>query len=69
MNFEHFIITRFNLPIYSKTKSGNISSTETKYLDNRFKLFMNYCLPSIKQQTCQNFKWLVLFDINTPDEY
>ena len=69
MKFEHFIITRFNLPIYSKIKNGNVCSTMIEYLDNRFLLFLKYCLPSIKQQTCQDFKWLVLFDANTPKVY
>lgn len=30
-------------------------------------LFESYTLPSIKQQTCQDFTWLCLFDINTPE--
>lgn len=32
-------------------------------------LFENYCLPSVKKQTNQNFIWFVFFDINTPDSF
>src|SRR5690606_19063161 len=32
-------------------------------------LFLNYCFPSVKNQSCQNFKWLVFFDIGTPKKY
>lgn len=69
MRFNHFIITRFNLPIWSQTKAGKISTIEDTYLQDRFHLFEKFCLPSIEQQTCQDFKWLVLFDINTPDYF
>ena len=69
MKFEHFIITRFNLPIYSKIKTGTISSLNDNYIEERLHLFMNYCLPSIIQQSTQKFKWLVLFDERTPSKY
>lgn len=66
MTFEHFIITRFNLPIYKSTKAGEVSSTDEDYLTRRMDIFKTFCLPSIIQQSCQHFKWLVLFDKNTP---
>ena len=69
MIFEHFIITRFNLPIYNRTKAGSVSSIDIEYLRQRFDIFERYCMPSIQQQSCQNFKWLVLFDENTPLEF
>ena len=41
----------------------------TKWLEHRFTLFEKYCLPSIKNQTCQDFEWIVLFDSMTPDSF
>lgn len=71
MTFEHYIITRFNLPVFAMkvNKAVTSSACSEEYLSNRFPIFENYCLPSIKNQTCQNFKWLVLFDSNTPDRF
>ena len=71
MTFQHYIITRFNLPVFAKkvNKAVTDSSCSDEYLSKRFPIFENYCFPSIKNQTCQNFKWLVLFDNNTPDRF
>lgn len=67
MTFEHYIITRFNLPIFQPKVNGiEYSSCSEEYLQYRFDLFEKYCMPSIINQTCQNFKWLVLFDARTP---
>ena len=65
---QHFILTRFNLLLWNKDKEGAKVRT-TKWLKHRFLLFEKYCLPSIKHQTCQNFKWIVLFDNTTPERY
>ena len=40
-----------------------------EWLEHRFILFERYCLPSINNQSCQNFDWIVLFDSNTPDRF
>lgn len=68
--FQHFIITRFNLrrADWKTTKNSEEVLTET-WLKNRFTLFENYCLPSVKKQKNQNFKWLVFLDTNTPEIY
>lgn len=65
---QHFILTRFNLLLFNKDKEGNKVRT-IKWLDHRFLLFEKYCLPSVKNQTCQEFTWIVLFDSSTPDKY
>ena len=39
------------------------------YLEERFYLFEKYTLPSIKNQTNQNFTWLVLFHRKTPEKF
>lgn len=65
---QHFILTRFNLRLWNRDKSG--SSVRTReWLEHRFSLFERYCLPSIIGQTCHDFTWIVLFDSQTPDEY
>ena len=70
MTFEHYIVTRFNLPIFQAKVGGESSkSCDRAYLQYRFDLFEKYCMPSIVNQTCQNFKWLVLFDANTPQTF
>lgn len=65
--FQHVLITRFNLRLeeWNTTKHGDAILSE-KWLAHRFELFETYCLPSVKQQTNQNFIWLVCFDTQTP---
>lgn len=65
---QHFILTRFNLLLWNKDKEGNKVRTKG-WLEHRFLLFEQYCLPSIKNQTCQNFEWIVLFDSTTPEPF
>lgn len=65
---QHFFLTRFNILLWQKDKEGQNVRT-TKWLDHRFLLFEKYCLPSIKNQTCQDFDWVVLFDSTTPERY
>nr|WP_321245838.1 glycosyltransferase [uncultured Psychroserpens sp.] len=67
---EHYLITRFNLKNenWHNPDSDNHVLSNT-WLDERFSIFETYCLPSIKNQTNTNFKWLVCFDIDTPELY
>jgi hypothetical protein len=68
--FDHFIITRFNLTqtIWKNDKKGQIVNNMS-WLQKRYELFERYCFPSIQLQTEQNFKWLVYFDVETPDVF
>ena len=68
LELQHFILTRFNILLWNKAKDGRKVRT-TKWLEHRFALFEKYCLPSIKNQTCQGFEWIVLFDSMTPDRF
>lgn len=68
MDCQHFILTRFNLLLWDKAKDDRKVRT-IKWLEHRFSLFEKYCLPSVKNQTCQDFEWIVLFDSMTPDNY
>lgn len=65
---QHFILTRFNLLLWNRDKEGAKVRT-TKWLEHRFSLYEQYCLPSIIGQTCQDFEWIVLFDIMTPERF
>ncbi|PHR70577.1 MAG: hypothetical protein COA67_08100 [Lutibacter sp.] len=68
--FQHYIITRFNLrrDDWNTTKNNEVVLSDS-WLEERFELFENYCFPSVKNQTNQHFKWLVFFDVNTPEIY
>lgn len=65
---QHFILTRFNILLWSKDKEGN-AVRNVQWLEHRFALFKQYCLPSLMHQTCQNFEWIVLFDSKTPERF
>ena len=68
---EHFIIIRFsvifkNSPEFKKKKSLLLSK---KRLDFRFNLFEKFCLPSLKNQTLNDFKIIIIYDKNLDLEY
>lgn len=56
------ILTRFNILSGSNFTLG----LDYDWLSNRFELFDSFCYPSVRNQTNQNFKWLVFFDSATP---
>ncbi len=61
--FQHFILTRFNLRKkgWDETKSQSKALTHS-WMENRLKLFEQYCYSSIKAQNKKDFEWLVFFD-------
>lgn len=61
--FDHFFLTKFNVRSFPDKKPG----CDPVWLENRFKLFDQYCFPSVHNQSNQNFKWLVFFDADTPE--
>lgn len=70
MNFRHFIITRFNLKYpgnaWDKDRLGNSVLTD-EWLAARVDLFLKYCLPSVQNQSNDNFQWLIYFNTGTND--
>ena len=66
-NFQHFVITRFNL----KKFEFGIDNTKDwiSWTKKRIILFKEYCLPSFINQTNKNFIWLIYFDSQTPIEF
>lgn len=71
--YKHFVITRFNIRANYGCKLKNPDNNpmnrilDEDYLKERFDIFEKYTLPSMKQQTNQNFTWLILFHKNTPN--
>lgn len=65
---RQYILTRFNLRLWKRNKFL-LPVSDTKWLEQRFQLFETYCLPSIMAQSQQNFRWIVLFDSETPQIY
>lgn len=71
-NYKHYLITRFNVRINSmKTKQLDKKDicVDPDYLKNRFAIFEKYTVPSVINQTCKNFEWIVLFCYDTPIEF
>jgi len=62
VQFSHFFLTKFNVRSFPELKPG----CDPAWLERRFALFDNFCFPSVCNQSNQNFKWLVFFDIDTP---
>jgi len=60
--FEHLILTRFNVRL-----DWSQSNWDRTWLQRRIELFETYCLPSVRNQTNQNFQWNVFFDEKSPD--
>lgn len=67
-HFKHFLITFFNLKIWKEDKTHHATQTP-EWLEERFRLFEEFCLPSVERQTNKNFIWLCLFDKDTPAEF
>ena len=44
---------------------GGVVTLDHDWMEHRFKLFEQYTLPSVVEQTCDDFEWLVLFDRQT----
>jgi len=63
--FKHFFLTKFNVRSFPDLKPG----CEPAWLEKRFRLFDQFCFPSVSSQSNQNFEWLVFFDIDTPDVF
>jgi hypothetical protein len=65
--FKHYVLTRFNDGIYGPNSKLEVPPEE--WMEHRLRLFTTFTFPSIVEQTCQDFTWLVLMDRQTPDHY
>ena len=69
VQFRHYIITCLNVGIYSHKKWPKHRLPVDKWMSHRMRLFTTFTLPSMINQTCQNFTWLLLMDERTPTPY
>lgn len=71
--YIHIILTRFNVrgaPCPSvKGGGGHALGPSEVWMEKRFRIFMDYCFPSIANQSNKNFKWFVYFDSGTDLKY
>jgi hypothetical protein len=68
MNTYKYILTRFNLKLWQTDKNSRDTQTD-EWLEQRFRLFEQFTLPSVLNQTDKNFRWIVLFSSDTPTKY
>lgn len=64
IHLKHIVITLFNLKLYRHDKAQQEVCTQ-EWMDERFRLFERFCLPSMKAQSTRQFVWLCLFDAST----
>ncbi len=63
---SHIILTRFNVRVDAAWATA---AQDTEWLEHRFGLFEQFCLPSILSQSVRDFDWAIFFDSDTPDPY
>lgn len=70
---HHYIITRFSILNPTPKGFSRIVTSEILFnkerLDFKFKVFDMMTYPSIKNQTCQNYTWLIFTSPELPEEY
>jgi hypothetical protein len=71
INFKHFLITRFSVKPVNFDNNFQVLNREytDEWMNKRINLFRNYCLPSVFNQECKNFHWLIYLDRDTKDKY
>lgn len=62
----HVIQTRFNLATPGREDAIR---NRPGWLEERFAMFEDICLPSIAAQTCKDFVWIIYFDKDTPQVF
>ncbi|MEM7644922.1 MAG: glycosyltransferase [Pseudomonadota bacterium] len=63
---QHVILTRFNLATPGRESAIR---NQPGWLRGRFDLFRDWCLPSVAAQSTRDFRWIVLFDEETPGAF
>ncbi len=66
--FSHYLITRFNVPVadWSADKAGTATRDEA-WMAHRLRLFADFCVPTVSQQTVRDFTWMICLDAATPE--
>ncbi len=65
-DMSHIILTRFNVP--TPGREAEIRA-RTGWLERRFDIFAQYCLPAVAAQTARDFIWIIYFDTATPKPF
>lgn len=65
-DFQHVILTRFNV---REQPDDTRLISDTAWLEERYRLFDEFCFPSVASQSCKEFRWLVFFDSATPESF
>jgi len=65
LHLAHYILTRFNISIFRADKQGK-EVADDAWTSQRIALFERYCLPSVRNQSVQDFEWICLFDEHSP---
>lgn len=47
----------------------NLGMDPDLWIESRIQLFIDFCYPSVKNQSNKNFKWIIFFDSRTPKKY
>ena len=65
-DYLHVIQTRFNLATPGRER---VLRGKDGWLERRFDLFEQHCLPAIASQTAREFTWVIYFDDQTPENF
>jgi hypothetical protein len=66
--YKHYLFTRWNLLMEGQSVYNNPKVPDPdEWMEHRMKLFEKYTFPSVLNQTCRNFQWLLSFAKETPD--
>ena len=68
--FTHWLVTRFNVKVTNfGPEKLDSSVVDPELMEQRLRLFEEYCFPSVLSQTTKNFTWMIFLDTNTDAEY
>jgi hypothetical protein len=66
----HFVVTKYNLSLYSDPERRHrIGGDPDRWMEQRFRLFTIFTVPSLMGQSCQDFTWFVFLDQRTPKRF
>jgi len=68
-NFDHIILTPFNLHAPKWRQGRHPAHLDDIWMEMRMQIFADVTVPSMMAQTNQDFKWIVVFDRETPDKW
>lgn len=65
--FIHYLVTRFNIKVtHFGPEQMNSPELDLQWHIKRLDIFLQFCSPSVLEQTNRKFTWLIYFDPETP---